>query len=504
MTCPRSTIGPRPPDIKSHFRTQEGIYKLQVCAPFGQNNNFHHTKFPAPRLTGLSLKDQHGTCDKVVFNYGRELYFLNSQELKEHEVENAFNKHTFKSFPTCHDINLLTRSKDCVHMLIGSSCGHIYLFNTIKWEVLRTFNEDYCIEALQSGVTCLKWLPGSETLFVAAYGSGNLYIFNTEQYNKLTNETAATFTLYKQGDSFNIYVCKGKAKSKVVTKWQLRCGMIHEFSFSPDCKHLAVVSQDGFLRIFDFNSQELVAVMRSYFGALLCVCWSPDGRYVVTGGEDDLVTVWSLQDHRLIARGEGHRSWVTMVAFDPWTSRGLSSNGSPIKEGEGDSVDSAELPVYRFGSVGQDAHVFLWDLCEESLQPSTWRAPSRHEDEEGGNYASQTLTSVLNSSSARRWTSKVSDCGSATLPHRNKLSKLRSYVRHSHSDSHLSDSTMPHIPYCSILDSVRVPRMYEVPRIEPLVCKRVATEHLTSILFKKECILLACNEGNIQVWARPE
>ena len=41
--------------------------------------------------------------------------------------------------------------------------------------------------------------------------------------------------------------------------------------------------------------------------------------------------------------------------------------------------------------------------------------------------------------------------------------------------------------------------LFQVPRIEPLVCKRVATEHLTSILFKKECILLACNEGNIQV-----
>ena len=27
-------------------------------------------------------------------------------------------------------------------MLIGSSCGHIYLLNTVKWEVLRTFNED--------------------------------------------------------------------------------------------------------------------------------------------------------------------------------------------------------------------------------------------------------------------------------------------------------------------------------------------------------------------------
>jgi len=494
MTSARSLAtaqGPRTPDIKSHFRTQEGIYKLEVCAPFGQTNNFHHTKFPAPRLTGLALQGQHGVCDKIVYNYGRELYFLSSQELKEHESEAVFNKHTFKSCPTCHDINLLTRCEESVQMLIGSVCGQVYLLNTVRWELLRTFNEDYTIEPLQSSVTCVKWIPGSETMFVAAYASGNLYLFNTE----LPTPESTAFNLYKQGDSFNIHVCKGKAKSKVVTKWQLRCGIIHEFSFSLDCKHLAVVSQDGFLRIFDFTNEELVAVMRSYFGALLCVCWSPDGRYVVTGGEDDLVTVWSLQDHRLIARGEGHRSWVTMVAFDPWTSQGLSSNGSAIRES-----DSDELPVYRFGSVGQDAHVFLWDLCEESLQPSTWRTPCRAEDE---HYASQTLP--LNSSSARqRWTSKVSDSGSATLPHRNKLSKLRSYVRHSHSDSHLSDSTLQHIPYCSILDTVRVPRMYEVARIEPLVCKRVATEHLTSILFNKECILLACNEGNVQVWARPE
>ena len=42
-------------------------------------------------------------------------------------------------------------------------------------------------------------------MFVAAYGSGNLYIFNTEQFNKLGTESP-TFTLNKQGDSFNIYV----------------------------------------------------------------------------------------------------------------------------------------------------------------------------------------------------------------------------------------------------------------------------------------------------------
>ncbi len=55
---------------------------------------------------------------------------------------------------------------------------------------------------------------------------------------------------------------------------------------------------------------------RSYFGGVTCVCWSPDGKYLVFGGEDDLVTVYSVSERKVVARGQGHKSWVTRVAFD--------------------------------------------------------------------------------------------------------------------------------------------------------------------------------------------
>jgi hypothetical protein len=29
-----------------------------------------------------------------------------------------------------------------------------------------------------------------------------------------------------------------------------------------------------------------------------------------TGGQDDLVTIWSFKENRIIARCQGHRSWV--------------------------------------------------------------------------------------------------------------------------------------------------------------------------------------------------
>ena len=46
---------------------------------------------------------------------------------------------------------------------------------------------------------------------------------------------------------------------------------------------------------------------------MLCVAWSRDGRYVLSGGEDDLVSVWSVEQRAVVARGQGHQSWVNAV-----------------------------------------------------------------------------------------------------------------------------------------------------------------------------------------------
>jgi WD40 repeat protein len=93
---------------------------------------------------------------------------------------------------------------------------------------------------------------------------------------------------------------------------------INDFAFSPCGKHLAVASQDGYLRIFYYNTMELTGQAKSYFGGLNCVAWSPDGKYIVSGGEDDLVNVYSVAERRIVLRGQGHKSWVSVVAFDPY------------------------------------------------------------------------------------------------------------------------------------------------------------------------------------------
>ena len=94
-------------------------------------------------------------------------------------------------------------------------------------------------------------------------------------------------------------------------------------------------------------------MFESYFGSLKCVAWSPDSRFVAVGGQDDLVTIYSPRESRLVARCQGHTGFVTCIAFDP-TMR---------SEGRG----------YRFGSVGEDGKLLLWDFSVAAL-----RKPRHH------------------------------------------------------------------------------------------------------------------------------
>lgn len=264
-------------------------------------------------------------------------------------------------------------------------------------------------------VTCLKWLPKSPNLFLASHSSGHLYLYNEELP---CTPTAPSYQHFKIGEGFTILTCKSKSTRNPLYKWTFgteNC-CINEFCFSPCGSMLAIVSQDGFLRVFHYDTMELLGIARSYFGGFLCVCWSPDGKYIVVGGEDDLVTIWSLQERRVVARGQGHRSWVSVVAFDPYTSFAswdggdFSDDENPISDGyssvgrshynndvhRNSDVDRESTTIgtssnakghrpksgsfrdsfgpdkiatcYRLGSVGQDTQICLWDITEDVLR----------------------------------------------------------------------------------------------------------------------------------------
>ena len=74
--------------------------------------------------------------------------------------------------------------------------------------------------------------------------------------------------------------------------------------------------------------------------------WSPDGKFIVTGGQDDLVSIWAFRGN-IVARCQGHSSWINFIMFDKYNS-----------------LDRC----YRFGSVGEDTKLLLWEFSVNTIR----------------------------------------------------------------------------------------------------------------------------------------
>jgi WD40 repeat protein len=250
-----------------------------------------------------------------------------------------------KAHMLSHDVNDLTKSANHIDVVMGSSAGDILWYEPISQKYAR-LNKNGMIN--DTPISHIKWIPGSENLFLAAHMDGTLVVYDKEKDDApFASEDSAMddSAISDDEEEFILNVAKSvnsaNQKSNPVACWKLSNECINDFAFSPDSRHLAVVTEDGYLRIIDYLQERLTDVYTSYYGGLLCVCWSPDGKYVLTGGQDDLVSIWSLAERQIVARCQGHDSWVTAVAFDPWR---------------------CDEKNYRFGSVGDDCKLLLFDF----------------------------------------------------------------------------------------------------------------------------------------------
>lgn len=572
-------------DVKTQFVTREGTYRLMTLSEYSRPNRVGYTSGSGSSHVRVSLvslppgpgggtpgSDGQGSDDRICFNHGKELYVYVYRGVKKAaDLTKPVDKKMYKGTnPTCHDFNTVTMTSDSVSLIIGFSTGQIQLIDPIKKELSKLYNEERLID--KTRVTCIKWVPGSSNLFMAAHASGQLYVYNEE----LGCGTAAPhYQLFKQGDGYSIHTCRTKSTRNPLYRWVIGAegSCINEFSFSPCGANLAVVSQDGFLRVFHYDAMELIGRARSYFGGFLCVCWAPDGKYVVVGGEDDLVTVWSLAERRVVARGQGHRSWVSVVAFDPYV---VSFADSPQRaderaderaeraEHDGDEQDKSEVQCYRLGSVSQDTQLCLWDLTEDVLRPPVRARASAHlspnsqslspngvvgakaapkaakankvghkhaelsnnasgepsgakqktkvnnvstlnisvgkaKEETSGSLGVNSLTQRLAGFSFGERRSEHRRNFSLTKPAEQKSSASNSVALRGKSAGGQADSFDP----LKLIGTPFCPRFDECPVLEPLVCKKIAHERLTALVFRAEHLVTACADGCVNTWARP-
>jgi WD40 repeat protein len=169
---------------------------------------------------------------------------------------------------------------------------------------------------------------------------------------------------------------------------------IEQASFSPDGDYVVTASLDGTARVWNWRDSRLLStpvILRGHAGNVSSVAFSPDGRLIVTGGWDGTVRLWQsgmgLEDGHESAtlssfttlQGYTRGAFVDRVAFSPdgkfimttgndGTARlwgvGLERGTAALKEINREELNAAFSPDARHvvtgGSSGSSLKV--WEL----------------------------------------------------------------------------------------------------------------------------------------------
>lgn len=97
---------------------------------------------------------------------------------------------------------------------------------------------------------------------------------------------------------------------------------IRAIAFSPDGKLLLTAGDDGLAVLTDAQTGQAVRRLEGHRSAINAVAFSPDGRRVATGGgvlfhSDEIIRLWDSSSGQLVQRFAGHRSPVSSLAFSP-------------------------------------------------------------------------------------------------------------------------------------------------------------------------------------------
>jgi len=88
-------------------------------------------------------------------------------------------------------------------------------------------------------------------------------------------------------------------------------------AYSPDGKRLVSGAQDNVAIIWDATSKSELARLSGHANHVMSVAFSPDGKVVLTGGRDNAAILWNASDGSELRRFTRHEEAVIAVGFSP-------------------------------------------------------------------------------------------------------------------------------------------------------------------------------------------
>lgn len=93
--------------------------------------------------------------------------------------------------------------------------------------------------------------------------------------------------------------------------------IVHATTFSPSGKLLAVAGENRMIAVLLVDRSFEKASELACAAGVRCLAWSPDSRFLASGGEDLQVSVWDILAERVVLQLPKAKDWVVSVSFSP-------------------------------------------------------------------------------------------------------------------------------------------------------------------------------------------
>ena len=152
--------------------------------------------------------------------------------------------------------------------------------------------------------------------------------------------------------------------------------------WSPDGKRIASGSNDNTVQVWNATDGSHVFIYEGHSSNICSVAWSPDGKRIASGSNDNTVQVWDATDGSHVFTYKGHTNTVSSVAWSPDGKRIASASNDQTAQ-VWNATDGSHVSTYRdhsssvcsvawspdgkcIASASEDTTVQVWNATDGS------------------------------------------------------------------------------------------------------------------------------------------